>query len=83
MTSYRLKDSATSLPDHGSDQGGNRPADRGRDRLHLKPLLRPRIILPVLFALVVLLLSWSQLRGPLPPGYRVDGQIVSDRQGSR
>ena len=79
MISYRLKDSATSLPGYRSDQGGNRPADRGRDRLHLKPLLRPRVILPVLFALVVLLLSWSQLRGPLLPGYRIEsGPLVQN-----
>jgi HlyD family secretion protein len=79
MTSYRLKDSATSLPGDRSDQGRNRPADQERDRLHLKPLLRPRVFLPVLFGLVVLLLSWNRLRGPVLPGYRIEsGPLVQD-----
>ena len=72
MTSCRLESSAASPPGNRSDQGRNRPADRGSARLHLRPLLRPRVILPVLFGLVVVLLSWNHLRGPVLPGYRIE-----------
>ncbi|HVS77459.1 MAG TPA: efflux RND transporter periplasmic adaptor subunit [Steroidobacteraceae bacterium] len=79
MTSYRLKDSATSSPGYGPDQGVNRPADRGLARLHLRPLLRPRVILPALLGLAGLLLWWNQLRGPVLPGYRIEsGPLVQN-----
>ena len=50
---------------------------RGPERL--KPLLRPRVILPGLFGLLVLLLFGLRLRGPVLPGYRIEsGPLVQN-----
>ena len=77
MTFYKVKDPATPLSGYRSDRGPNRSTDQGLVRLNLKPMLRPRVILPVLLGLVALLLSWIQLRGPLLPGYRIEsGPLV-------
>jgi len=47
--------------------------------LNLKPLLRPRVMLPGLFGLLVLLVLWMQLRGPMLPGYRIEsGPLVQN-----
>ena len=47
--------------------------------LHLKPLLRFRVLLALLLALMVLLLLWTKLRGPALPGYRIEsGPLVQN-----